>query len=54
MPADMDNTAFAGDHVVETLAIPELDGDHLVAGTGLTLPAQIFRPFAGDWNQTLH
>jgi len=39
MPANMDNAALAGDHVVKALAIPELDRDNLITGTGLALPA---------------
>ena len=54
VPANMNNATFAGDYLVEALAVPKGDGDDLVARAGFALAPQIIGAFAGNWNQTLH
>jgi hypothetical protein len=54
VPTNVNNATFAGDYLVEALAVSKGDGDNLIARTSFALAAQILDAFARNWNQTLH
>ena len=54
VPANVDDTTFAGDNLVEALAITEGDGNDLIPRAGFALVPQMIDPFAGNWHQALH